>query len=108
MKDLKIFNRLPDHIHEEISSFAKLSVYEAGQVIHAQGLSPQDFYIIYEGKAEVILDNGSGEKVSFRTHLNVDWRGVDDAEQHPHCQNQPPLQPTVSQGAGRRKIVVVI
>lgn len=65
MKDLKIFNRLPDHTLEEISSFAKLSVYEAGQVIHAQGLSPQGFYIIYEGKAEVVLDNGSGEKVSL-------------------------------------------
>ena len=65
MKGLRIFYKLPDDTLQEISSFTKVSVYEAGQVIHAQGLSSQDFYIIYEGKAEVVLDNNSGKKVSL-------------------------------------------
>lgn len=63
MQTLKLFRNLSYTDLEEIASHCKVSIFETGQMILAQGVPPGDFYIICEGSAEVVLDNKNRENI---------------------------------------------
>ncbi|MDD5456826.1 MAG: cyclic nucleotide-binding domain-containing protein [Candidatus Margulisbacteria bacterium] len=63
LKDLDLFQQLPDSILELISSKMVLETFRAGQIIFHEGDYANRFYLISEGQISILIENKQGAEV---------------------------------------------